>query len=180
MNSIRIEIGEISIFVEGDYDFIYDDGVVKLLSKKYPSHNSNVAIPEVQDSSTQKEITQDPIYDMEKIRMGGQVLYGLVETWKINFDSEGEQPNRMQSLIDAMLNHGDEIILLLKFSEGLTNAIIDLFPPMPDANEIQLVDHAKFYRKIACNLAQISSVSMSELSDYLEPHSNYLQQKFWW
>ena len=179
-NNLRIEVGDLSIFVEGDYELTYDSSVIKISSTQSINKDNFSEIKH--DPLNYSEIKEplNPIFDMHKIRIGGQALYALIETWCLNFNTEGEQPDRMKALIDSMLNHGDEIIILLKSSEGLTNALLDLFPCMPDANEIQLIDHAKFYRKIACNLAQVASVSMPELSDYLEPNSNYLEQKFWW
>lgn len=178
-NELRIDIGDISIVVHGRYNFEYDAGKIKIssdtqlleISKESPKEH----IP------SEKPINKDPYYDINKLRSGTQAMFALVELWKTNFDvANTEQPNRIEALQQTMMLHGDDVILLVKKSKGLTNCIMDLFPPLPDANEIQIVDHAKFYRKIACNMAQVSSISMPELSDYLEPHANYLKQEFWW
>jgi hypothetical protein len=179
MSDLRIDIGNnISIHVQGIYDLEYSDGKIRLVSDQ-----QSMSIPIKQNDMPveNKPVNKEPYYDMNVLRTGSQSLYGLIEIWKKNFGIEGsEQPDRIEALRQAMITNGDEIITFLKYNKGLTNGIIELFPPMPDANEIQIVDHAKFYRKIACNIAQVSSISMPELADYLEPHANYLEQRFWW
>ena len=177
---MRIEVGDICITVDGDYILEYDNGKIRISSPGVSQEIRNYS-PAEQMPTDPKPVNKDPYYDQNTLRAGSQAFYGLIEIWKKNFGIEGaEQPNRIEALRDSMLINGDEIITFLKYTKGLTNGIMELFPPMPAANEIQIVDHAKFNRRIACNIAQVSSISMPELSDYLEPHANYLEQKFWW
>jgi hypothetical protein len=180
MSDLRIDIGDISIHVQGKYTFEFDNGSFKISSSQ--EFKEDIIEPLQQAKMPEsKKVNKTPHYDVEVLRIGSQTLYGLVETWKKNFDLNGtEQPNRINALQQAMMTGGDEILTFLKYTKGLTNSIMELFPPMPDANEIQIIDHAKFNRKIACNIAQVSSISMPELSVYLEPHANYLKQEFWW
>ena len=180
MSELRIDVGNVSIHVQGEYVLEVENGGSIRISRtsKYEDIKplNKPSIPE-----DTKPVNKDPHYDLDTLRTGSQSLYGLVEIWKKNFAIDGaEQPNRMEALRQAMISNGDEIITFLKYTKGLTNGIMELFPPMPDANEIQIVDHAKFNRKIACNIAQVSSVSMPELCEFLEPHANYLKQEFWW
>lgn len=180
MSDLRIDVGNVSIHVQGDYVLeVENGGSIRISSTSKYEAIEPLNKPSVPEDT--KPVNKDPHYDLDTLRTGSQSLYGLVEIWKKNFALDGaEQPNRMEALRQAMISNGDEIITFLKYTKGLTNGIMELFPPMPDANEIQIVDHAKFNRKIACNIAQVSSVSMPELCEFLEPHANYLKQEFWW
>jgi len=178
MNSVELEIGDILIKISGDYSLEYNDG--KIMINGGLTQDSHIVEKTSKVPETKKVNTQ-PFYSQDKLRSGSQALYGLIEVWKKNFDLEDtEQPDRMKALTSAMMVHGDEIMTFLKYSKGLTTSILELFPPMPSADELQIIDHAKFHRRIACNIAQVSSVSMPELCDFLEPHANYLEQRFWW
>jgi hypothetical protein len=180
MSDLRIDVGNVSIHVQGDYVLeVENGGSIRISSTSKYEDIKPLNKPSIPEDT--KPVNKDPHYDLDTLRTGSQSLYGLVEIWKKNFALDGaEQPNRMEALRQAMISNGDEIITFLKYTKGLTNGIMELFPPMPDANEIQIVDHAKFNRKIACNIAQVSSVSMPELCEFLEPHANYLKQEFWW
>ena len=183
MSDLRIDIGNnISIHVQGKYVLEYEtEGIIRISSSTDIEPSEIQPLKKATMPEESKPVNKDPHYDLDTLRTGSQSLYGLVEIWKKNFGIEGaEQPNRIEALRQAMISNGDEIITFLKYTKGLTNGIMELFPAMPDANEIQIVDHAKFNRKIACNIAQVSSVSMPELCDFLEPHANYLTQEFWW
>lgn len=180
MSDLRIDVGNVSIHVQGEYVLeVENGGSIRISSTSKYEDIKPLNKPSIPEDT--KPVNKDPHYDLDTLRTGSQSLYGLVEIWKKNFAIDGaEQPNRMEALRQAMISNGDEIITFLKYTKGLTNGIMELFPPMPDANEIQIVDHAKFNRKIACNIAQVSSVSMPELCEFLEPHANYLKQEFWW
>ena len=178
MSSLEIETNGISIKIFGQYSLRLIDGKILINSESEDSVIEPIPPSKVPDA---RKVNKEPFYDQDKLRNGSQALYGLIEVWKKNFDLENtEQPDRMKALTSTMSINGDEIVTFLKYSKGLTTAIIELFPPMPDADELQIIDHAKFHRKIACNIAQVSSVSMPELCDFLEPHANYLEQRFWW
>jgi len=179
MSSVCIEVGDIVVNVSGSYLLEYENGKLKLSSGTEPEVVIKKQNP-ISDLPAETVNTK-PYYDTAKLRSGSHAFYGLVEIWKKNFGLENtEQPNRIKALQQAMSISGDEILMYLKKSEGLTNGILELFPPLPDADELQIIDHSKFYRTIACNMAQVSSVSMPELCQYLEPHANYLEQRFWW
>jgi len=178
MSEIRIDVGSATIVVNGDYHLQIKDNTIFISSSQFDEEIKPLKSPK---SAPKHEKVKEPYYDQERLRSGSEALYGLIETWKMGFDIKGAtQPDRVQALRTCIAHNGDQLLLFLRYSKGLTNAILNLFPPLPAAEEIQKVDHSKYIRKLACNIAQVSSLVAPEITDFLEPHSNYLQQKFYW
>ena len=178
MNEIRIDVGATQILIVGSYELSIEENRIRVVSNE---PNKQFIDKEKSSKQPEHEEIKEPFYDLERLRNGSESLYGLVETWKQGFDIDGaHQPNRMEALRECIMHSGDSLLLYLRKSVGLTNAIYTLFPPLPGAGHLQMVEHAKFIRKISCNIAQVSSIACPEVSDFLEPHVNYLEQKFFW
>lgn len=181
MNELRIDAGNTKILVSGDYHLQIKDNIINIFSGTIGDIDEEIKPLTTPKTAPEHEQLKKPYYDQERLRSGSEALYGLVETWKIGFDIQGaEQPDRVEALRTCIAHNGDQLLLFLRYSKGLTTAILNLFPPLPAAEEIQKVDHSKSIRKLACNIAQVSSLVAPEISDFLEPHSNYLKQKFYW
>ena len=181
MQEIKLDVGGISISVIGDFSMEIENSNIKI----YPFSNSSIhnanSVEGPSEISVSPSLSPNVVFDVERLRSGSQALYGLVEIWRKNFGIENTvQPNRINALHECMTHHGDALILFLRHQKGLTTAICELFPPLPNAEAIQLRDHLNFNRQIACNIAQVSSIAASELCEYLEPHSNYTTQSFYW
>ena len=171
-NEVRLEIGDVSVVLDGQYDIRISDTDIHIR----PVQNTALTQEESDNGKREKEV-----FDQDKITSGSISLYGLVELWMQNFDKSGtQQPDRMSALTECYSSNGDNVVMFLRYSKGLTNAIYSLFPALPAANDLQIVEHLKYLRRIAGNIAQVSSISAPEISDYYEPHANYLQQKFYW
>ena len=163
-SQVTIHAGDAVIQIDGHYELRIENNSIHI-SGCVDGSSIKSKTPKIPEP---KEIKQ-PYYDQERLRSGSEALYGLFETWKVGFDIEGAvQPDRVSELRTCIAHHGDAVLLFLRYSEGLTNALLNLFPALPGAQDIQIVEHAKEIRKIACNMAQVSSITCPEI-EYLAP-----------
>lgn len=100
----------------------------------------------------------------EHVRIGCDVWYGLLSQWLINFDIEGDQPDRAKILMDTFCDSSIEMLAFLRYCGGLTRLVLTLQPDLPK----------KRIRHLAENIAQVSSaLGLPGVSDSLEYSREY-------
>lgn len=118
------------------------------------------------EGGKKKEEAQDTSVYVER---GKEVFGDLVKFWLINFDQEGEQPDRAEYVDQLSRNYdGRAIIHYMESVKGLTRAIW----------KTGLVEKDDV-RKLAGNMTQVTSASnFYQLSTYLEHPDPTLQEDF--
>ena len=105
--------------------------------------------------------------DPVRLREGAAAFGGLVEMWARGFGEIGAlQPDRVGELVDAMTQHGHDIILFVQEAGGLIPAVAAILM-RPDGSA-GLVDDPMFARKLAENMAQVGSIICPPLAQTLD------------
>ena len=101
-----------------------------------------------------------------QIENGKKALKELVAEWIINFDVEGDQPDRAELMRDlASSKGGPNICKYVDHIGSLTLAIKEVWPVH---HEAVAGDDLLFVRKIAENITQVSSILFPPLSHHLK------------
>lgn len=108
----------------------------------------------------------------EKARVGeGKKAFAhLIKEWAMNFDSEGEQPDRGE-LIRALASSkdGPNICTFVEHVGGLTKATKSVWPEK--SSDFSLM------RKVAENITQVASILFPPLAEHLKYPNPLMEQK---
>jgi len=104
--------------------------------------------------------------------------YAFILMWLVNFDQEGDQPERGEKTRAlAHSRHAGKIVKLVKELGGTTHAVYDVVEAAFKNNEsarldgMSAADRKKIARHVAENITQVSSILFADLSDSLEYHN---------
>jgi hypothetical protein len=172
-----------SLIIHGDFSFSSDkkgnlilspilsdnisnlDEIHKVVSKRlseptleslYKEDEEKIAI----DNSPAKSITLAEIQAEEEAR---KIFEDLINTWAVNFNQEGEQPDRLQLFQDTMMYNSSKIIKLIKRRNGLTRSIFQVLEKPYSEKE-----RKKLSREIAENIVQLSAFVCPPIGELLE------------
>jgi len=104
--------------------------------------------------------------------------YSFVLMWLVNFDREGEQPERGENTRGlAHSRYAGKIVRLIRELGGTTHAVHDAIEAAFKHNESARLDGLSdedrkvLARQVAENITQVSSILFADLSDLLEYHN---------
>lgn len=182
MISFNLKDGN-NLIVHGDFNFSHDEKgniilspilserinsleeIHRVVSKRlseptleslYTHDEEKIAI----DDSPAKSISLAEIQSDEEAR---KIFKDLINTWAINFNQEGDQPDRLQLFQDTMMYNSSKIIKLIKRRNGLTRSIFQVLEnPYPEK------ERKKLSREIAENIVQLSAFVCPPIGDLIE------------
>jgi hypothetical protein len=165
--------------------FQLDAGFVEALlgavraTKNPHSHRIYTPYPEGNDEPDDtRDEPDDPDQEVDRTSTVYGTWYTFVLKWLVNFDREGEQPDRATATRSlAHSRKAGKIITLVRKLGGITHAVNDVVETSFFTNESARLDgmsgfdRKKLSRQIAENMTQVCSILFSDLSDLLEYHN---------
>ena len=131
--SRRHELGSAAMRVEADsIKYTFDSEVVEIKNVMIEGHpeefRSLINLKEIPNFSPEiKHLTEEqpkPYIDLEALQRGMELFTGFAETWVINFDKDGEQPDRSRMTQDLAIHDPHEVLAFVYHCGGLIHACI--------------------------------------------------------
>ena len=171
-----------SVIVHGDFNINNDDSGNLILSPIYAQPSTN-KLDEIHSVLNKRltEPTLEALYEEPQIAIKEEkspaISYSdikaeeeakakfshLINTWAINFDQEGVQPDRMELFQNAMMYDSKKIIKLIKKNQGLTQCIYAFLDTKADEDEKK-----RLSRSLAENIVQLSAFVCPPIGELLE------------
>ena len=161
--------------VEADsIKYTFDSEVVEIKNVMIEGHpeefRSLINLKEIPNFSPEiKHLTEEqpkPYIDLEALQRGMELFTGFAETWVINFDKDGEQPDRSRMTQDLAIHDPHEVLAFVYHCGGLIHACITVLrTPQQNEKNLEFID---FCVRVGENMAQVSSILFPPLSDYME------------
>ena len=128
-----------------------------------------INLKEVNFAPEIKHLTEEqpkPYIDLEALQRGMEAFTGFAESWVINFDMLGEQPDRTRMTQELAITDPHEVLAFVYHCGGLIHACITVLrTPQQNEKNLEFID---FCVRVGENMAQVSSILFPPLSDYME------------
>ena len=172
MNAEKIEVS-----IEIDDSFVETLlGMVRAAESQ-----SDIVTPVYKPTPEQSEVRSPEVSEASEVDRTS-VEYNewvhFVLMWFMNFDQEGDQPERGENTRKlGIRRHAGRMLKMISTLGGLTHAVKDVGELAYQANESDRIaaldpdERDRLYRHVAENMAQVSSIFFSDLSDLLEYHN---------
>ena len=119
-----------------------------------------------EDSNDNQPIDIKHKHESDLIQKGKKVWWDLMDLWVVNFDEEGEQPDRAELLRDLSISKNG--IYLLHYLRHVGKLTLATYEYVVESEYIHdELSRKKFARKIAEHISQCSSILFYQISDFL-------------
>jgi hypothetical protein len=152
----------------------------------YPEETEGEGSPDTYDAGKWYDHGKEPIFEdaegphqeVDRTETSYGKWYSFILMWLVNFDREGEQPERGEKTRAlAHSRYAGKVVKLVRELGGTTHATYDAIEAAFKNNESARLDglsdkdRKSLARQVAENITQVSSILFADLSDLLEYHN---------